>query len=115
MSETRLPIDRNGSAIPAMRFVNGSGKSIDATTTESNRTPANFTAGCTVVSIYGKVDGYVAFGDENIVADATSTFVPAETWIDVAVASEQNGSDAAKRMAVRAVTANGKWYVSERA
>lgn len=108
---TMMPTDANSNPIPALRLRSGSAHSVAVTATSARNTTA-FNTATRVIGLYATQPMFIRFGDNAVTAAATDHYLPADTYMDIAVAADDVQS-ATHVAAVRAV-ADGTLYISEK-
>lgn len=109
---TILPTDAYNYPIPAMRFREGGGHIISASTT-SSRNAVAFSNETLIISIYSTVPVYVAFGDDSVLSSSAEHYFPAGVYYDLSIGD--NGESAHyTHMAVMAAGSDGDVYISEK-
>lgn len=118
-----LPKDINGATIPALSLADGGGHTLAATTGASARNATPFKSTTQVISINAKTEVWIAFGDETVTVAAGGAgvhYFPAGVYYDFAIGGFVNtGFNNQKvpqktHVAVRAVSADGAVYISEK-
>ena len=84
MTVTVLPRDVDDRVIPALRLRPGAAQTV-AVTSASARPATAFNTETRVISLYATVPMFVRLGDNTVTAAATDHFLPAETYLDIAV------------------------------
>ncbi len=109
---TYLPTDANQNPIQALRLKQSGAQTVAAATGSSARNSVAFAADTLVVSLYATQDVYVRFGDNTVTAASTDHFFPANTYYDFSIGDK--GAARYTNVAVRAATAAGTLYISEK-
>lgn len=109
---SQLPEDANGNPIPALRLKNNGAHQINTTTTTA-RNIAAFSTETDVVSLYATEDTYIKFGDSGVNATNSDHFLPASTYIDLAIGPNDNGQNS--YVAALTAATDGILYISEKA
>lgn len=108
---TKLPLDSNDNAIPAMRLL-ASGAHTISSTASSARNSTAFNAETRVVSVYATKDVYLNFGDSGVTADSGDHFFPAGVYYDFAIGGD--GTAHYTHLAALRVSEDGNVYISEK-
>lgn len=108
---TTLPRDTDNTPIPALRLNPNGAHQINATDTSSRNTAA-FSSNTRVISLYATVPVRVQFGDDAVVATATSHYFPANIYYDFAIGGGKTMHSS--HIAVLADDADGIVYLSEK-
>jgi len=108
---TSMPNDINNHSIPVLRLRPGASQSVAVTST-SARTATPFNTETRVVSLYATTAMFVRFGDSTVTAAATDHYLPADTYMDVAVGAGRTQTFTSIA-AVRSAS-DGTLYVSEK-
>lgn len=110
---TKLPTDLNNETIQALRLkTTGGAHAISATTAASARNATAFDAATQIVSVYATKDVYMRFGGSDVTAASTDHFFPANIYYDFAIGADGEGQFT--HLAVKAVSADGAVYISEK-
>jgi hypothetical protein len=108
---TKQPRDDGNTAIPVLGYRYRSGQAL-AISSSSARSAA-FAASTRVISVYSSVDTFIEIGDSSVTAALNSSaFIPAETYIDIALTSSLALRDQKYLAAV--ASSSGTLYISER-
>ena len=107
-----MPRDKNGAPLPVLGFQPASGQTlaIGGTAVRS----AAFSQYSKAISIYATGNFRIEQGDNTVVATSSSAFIPANTWLDISVWTD----DATQNRYVSIIAdsgSTGKVYISERA
>lgn len=84
MTVTLLPRDADDRAIPALRLRPNAAHTLTVAGT-SVRNPTAFNSETRVISVYATVPVFVRFGDAAVTATVADHFLPAETYLDIAI------------------------------
>lgn len=107
---TYSPKDNDGIAIPLLRFKSGGAQTV---TSNAGGTARSTEITSAVVSLYATEDTIVNFGETvAVTAAATDHFIPAGTYMDVALKAKRGTRYSF--IAVRTLTTAAKLYISER-
>jgi hypothetical protein len=108
---TILPVDGNNAAIPVLSLRTGASHSVAVTATSARNATA-FNAATRVIGLYATVPMFIRIGNNTATAVVTDHYLPAETYMDISVASgeDQIGGYVA---AIRA-TSDGTLHMSEK-
>jgi len=109
---TFLPQDSNDNPIPVLGLKPSGAHEIAATTSGSARNATPLDAATRVVSLYTEEAVYVRFGDATASASATDHYFPAGVYYDFALGGDTTAHNT--HIAVRAVSASGNVYISEK-
>lgn len=108
---TKLPLDINDHAIPALRLKKESAHTISVSAI-STRNTTPFNAETRIISIYATVPVFINFGDENVTAGTADHYFPAGIYYDIAIGGDGTGHYT--HMAVLRAGPDGTVYVSEK-
>jgi hypothetical protein len=108
---TLLPTDTNNNPIPVMRLRPGFAQSIAVTASSARNTTA-FDSLTRVIGVYATVPMFVRLGNSSVTATVTDHYLPADTYMDIAIAGSATQSYT-NIAAIRAVS-DGILYVSEK-
>lgn len=81
---TLLPRDGDNNAIMALGFKDGGAHNVNVTATSARNT-TSFDNDTRVIGVYATGDVFIAFGDTGVVASGADHFIPADTYIDIAI------------------------------
>lgn len=111
MTVTLLPRDADDRTIPALRLRPGAAQTLAATATSArNATPFNVET--RVISVYATVPMFMRLGDSTVTATATDHYLPAETYLDIAIGG--GVPDQYTHIAFIRAVSDGTVYVSEK-
>ena len=108
---TLLPVDANNYPLPAMRLLATGAKTITVIATTA-RTATAFDADTRVVSLYATTAMFIRFGNSTVAATLTDHYLPANTYLDFAIAGDDVQSFT--HLAAIRAAADGVLYISER-
>jgi len=108
---TLLPTDANNFPIPALRLRTGGSHSLSVTATSARNATA-FNAATRVIGIYATAPVFVRLGGDTVTAVNTDHYIPADTYMDIAVAGDDEQT--ATHLAAIRASSDGTLYVSEK-
>lgn len=108
---TLMPEDDDAHSLPVLRLRPGGAQSV-ASGSSSARNATAFATDTRVVSVYATADVYIEFGDETVVASASSHFYPTGEYYDFAIGGGKTPQFT--HIAVLQVSAAGTAYLSEK-
>lgn len=108
---TLLPIDDNNYPLPVLRLKPGASQTVSVTSTSARNATA-FDAGTRVVGLYATTAMFIRFGTSSVTAASTDHYLPADTYMDIAIA----GDDTQTFTHVAAIrsASDGTLYISEK-
>lgn len=108
---TLLPRDSDNNTIMALGFKDGGAHSV-VVTGVSARNATAFDNDTRVIGIYTTGDIYIAFGGNTITANTSDHFIPADTYMDIAIGGGK--SQQYTHMAAVRITSDCTLYISEK-
>jgi hypothetical protein len=111
MTVTLLPRDADDRAIPALRLRPGAAQTVSVTSTSARNATA-FNAETRVIGIYATVPVYIKPGDSSVTATSSDHYIPAETYMDIAVGG--GVPDQYTHAAFIRASSDGTVYISEK-
>ncbi len=81
---TLLPRDSDNNIIMALGFKDSATHQISITGI-SNRNTTAFDSDTRVIGVYATGDVFISFGDNTITASTSDHYIPAETYMDIAI------------------------------
>ena len=108
---TLLPRDGDNNAIMALGFKDGGAHTISVAGVSARNTTA-FDTDTRVIGIYATGDIYIALGDNTIAATSNDHFIPADTYMDIAIGGGK--SQQYTHIAGLRVTSDCTLYISEK-
>ena len=111
MSVTFLPRDADDGIIPALRLRPGAAQTLSATAS-SVRNTAAFNVETRVIGVYATVPVFVRLGDSTVTATSTDHYIPADTYMDIAVGG--GVPDQYTHIACVRASSDGTVYLSEK-
>lgn len=111
MTVTLLPRDADDRPIPALRLRPGASQTVSVTST-SARNGTGFNAETRVIGVYATVPMFIRLGDNTVTATNTDHYLPAETYMDIAVGG--GPADQYTHAAFIRASSDGTVYISEK-
>lgn len=111
MTVTLLPRDADDRAIPALRLRPGAAQTITVTGTSARNATA-FNSETRVIGVYATVPVFVRLGDNTVTATNTDHYLPAETYMDIAIGG--GVADQYNYAAFIRASSDGTVYISEK-
>lgn len=108
---TLLPRDGDNNAIMALGFKDGGAHTINVTGVSVRNSNA-FNSDTRVIGIYATGALYIAFGDGTIAANTVDHYIPADTYMDIAIGGGKS-QQYTHIAAIRAVS-DCTLYISEK-
>lgn len=108
---TLLPVDSNNRIIPVLRLRPGASQSVSVTAS-SARTATAFNTETRVIGIYATTAMFVRLGNSSVTAAGTDHYLPADTYMDIAVAGDK--TQTYTHIAAVRSASDGTLYVSEK-
>lgn len=108
---TLLPVDANSYPVPVLRLLPNGAQSIAVTATSARVTNA-FDIETRVVSVYATAAMFIRFGNSSVVATTADHYLPADTYMDIAIAGDETQSFT--HIAAIRSASDGTLYVSEK-
>lgn len=108
---TLLPRDGDNNTIMALGFKDGGAHTISATAVSARNSTA-FDSDTRVIGIYATGPIYIAFGDNTITANSSDHYIPADTYMDIAIGGGK--SQQYSYMAALRAVSDCTVYISEK-
>jgi len=109
---SKQPRDDGNAPIPVLGYRKHGGYKVPFTT--SANTSPQISAAVRVVSLYSTAAGFFETGDSGIEANTSNShYIPASTFIDVSLGSENDASTLDKYISIVGIS-SGTLYISER-
>lgn len=108
---SKQPRDDSNDPIPVLGYRAGAAQQI--TTSGVSQRSTSFSRATSVISIFCTADCRIEIGDSTVEATASSHFIPASNYIDLAVKQDLN-DESQKYIAVIQDTTSGTFHISER-
>ena len=108
---TKLPLDINDHAIPALRLKKESAHTVSAGAASARNTTA-FDTNTRIISLYATVPVFISFGDASVTADTSDHYFPAGIYYDMAIGGDGTGHYT--HLAVLRAGPDGTVYISEK-